>query len=125
MPAHDLAYEDQSFDLLHQSMLLSSVPNQVLRDKIADTMWRLLRPGGYIVSYDFWVNPFNPDTVGIRRNELRRLFPRARLLAERTITLAPPICRVLSRLGSWPVLGLEKLRFLNTHYLVVLSRETE
>jgi SAM-dependent methyltransferase len=122
-PAHELDFADHSFDLVHHSMMLSSIPYRPLRDCIAQAMWRLLRPGGYIVSYDFWTNPTNRQTVGIRHAELQRLFPQARLAFARTITVAPPISRLLARWGDRLVLGLEKLRVLNTHYLVALARD--
>jgi ubiquinone/menaquinone biosynthesis C-methylase UbiE len=95
-PIHELEYPDASFDVVHQSMMLSSVPNRRLRDATARTMWRLLRPGGCIVSYDFWINPLNRMTVPIPPRELMRLFPNARVVFERKITLAVPICRLIS-----------------------------
>jgi hypothetical protein len=85
-------------------------------------MWRLLKPGGLLISYDFWINPLNPATIGITRAELRRLFPEARWVWSRTVTLAPPLCRLLMRVSPALALGLERLRVLNTHYLVALAK---
>lgn len=120
--AHEVGFEDASFDVVHQSVMLSSLTHRPLRERTAAVMWRVLRPGGYLVSYDFWTNPLNPKTIGIRRRELRRLFPQAHLAFERTITVAPPLCRVLSKFNDAWILWLEKLRVMNTHYLVALAK---
>jgi len=103
-------------------MMLSSITSSDLRTQTAAEMWRNLRPGGHLVSYDFWLNPKNPDTVGITRRELRRLFPEGRFVFARTVSIAPPIGRFLSRLSSRLVLALEKLRVLNSHYLVAIEK---
>ncbi len=121
-PAHELDFPDASFDVLHQSMMLSSVPHAGLRERIAATMWRLLRPGGTLISYDFWINPVNPKTVGVTGRSLRRLFPEARWEWARTITVAPPLCRLLNRLSASIAVFLEPLRILNTHYLVAMTK---
>jgi SAM-dependent methyltransferase len=121
-PAHELDFPDGSFALVHQSMMLSSVTCPALRAELARVMWRLTRPGGFVVSYDFWINPLNPHTVGIRRRELRRLFPAARFAFARTLTVAPPVSRVLARWGVRPIATAERIRVLNTHYLVALAK---
>jgi hypothetical protein len=82
-------------------------------------MRRVVRPGGLILWYDFWINPINPQTRGIRRAEIRALFHGSRY-AFRRVTLAPPIARRLAKY-SWAIcLGLEHLRIFNTHYLAVI-----
>jgi len=120
--AHDMPFADSAFDLVHQSMMLSSILDPELRRAVADEMWRVLRPGGFILSYDFWINPLNWKTVGIRLSSLRRLFPHARLAHRRTITLAPPISRALAGLPAVWTRGLERLGLLNTHNLVALQK---
>lgn len=118
----EVGFEPQSFDLIHQSMLLSSVNDQTIRDQVARDVWTRLRPGGWIVSYDFWINPVNPRTIGIGTRELRRLFPDARTTFYKTITVAPPLARLVYPMSEGLLLGLERLRFLNTHVLVVLNK---
>lgn len=46
MDASDLAFEDNSFDLVYAPYLISVVSDPV---KVADEMWRVCRPGGRIV----------------------------------------------------------------------------
>jgi len=128
LPASGLANADgqflpfpaATFDLVMQFTAISSVLDPVMRQNICLDMLRVLRPGGIILSYDFLLNPTNPQTHGIRRNEIRRLFPGCRFEFHR-ITLAPPLTRRLVKV-SWSLcLILEKLKILNSHYLVVVS----
>ncbi len=120
--AHETAFPAESFDIVHQSMLLSSVIDPQVRTATAAALWRTLRPGGLLVSYDFWLNPTNPRASGIRASTLRRLFPEARPVYRRSLTFAPPLCRPLVFLGSPALLALESLRVLNTHLLIAMEK---
>ena len=83
-------------------------------------MMRVVKAGGLILSYDFWLNPTNPQTRGIRPSEIRRLFPGCRFEFQR-ITLAPPIARRSVPI-SWLLSAfLEKLSLFNSHYLVAIQ----
>ncbi len=66
-------------------------------------------------------NPKNPDVKGVKKREIHKLFNNCDIFLKR-ITLAPPIARVIAT-HSW-LLGiiLEKLKFLNTHYLAVIKK---
>src|SRR6266849_6527600 len=122
---HELDFAPQSFDIVHQSMMLSSIVDPETRTRTAEVLWRLLRPDGILISYDFWLNPFNPNTVGIYGAELQRLFPYGRKVYARSLTLAPPLGRKLTILRKPVLLALEKLRFMNSHLLVALERPQE
>jgi SAM-dependent methyltransferase len=119
---HELDFPPRSFDIVHQSMMLSSIVDLETRTRTAEVLWSMLRPTGVLISYDFWLNPLNPSTVGIDRAELRRLFPQGDEVYARTLTLAPPLGRKLTILGKPLLLALEKLRFMNTHRLVALKQ---
>lgn len=56
--AGSLPYHDDSFGLVMQFMCLSSVLDPIMRQKIVDEMWRVLRPGGVILFYDLRPIPF-------------------------------------------------------------------
>lgn len=115
-----LPYEDASFDLLMQYTVFSSVLDESIRARMAAEMLRVLRkPGGLIVWYDFWLNPTNKQTRGIRPAEIKRLFPGCEFEFHR-ITLAPPVARVLVPVSWTAAALLEKIRLLNTHYLVAI-----
>jgi SAM-dependent methyltransferase len=114
-----LPYASHSFDLVLQYTAFSSVLANDVKAKLASEMLRILRPQGMILWYDFWLNPTNPQTKGIRPLEIRNLFPGC-TFDFRRITLAPPIARRLVPI-SWIVSHmLEKMRIFNSHYLVAI-----
>jgi len=115
----ELPYPDQSFDLLLQFTVFSSILDRGICYTVANEMLRVLRPDGAILWYDFWINPMNRQTRGVRPAEIKNYFPGCRFTFDR-ITLAPPLARRLVPLtwtGAW---SLEKLRLLNTHYLAII-----
>jgi len=114
-----LPFAEASFDLVTQSTLCSSVLDRALKQQIAFEMLRVLKRDGLILWYDFWLNPTNPQTHGIRPREIRQLFPGCNYEFHR-VTLAPPIARRLAS-HSWLLCSvLERLRVFNTHYLVAI-----
>jgi ubiquinone/menaquinone biosynthesis C-methylase UbiE len=122
--AAELPYLNASFDLLLAFTLLSSIVDVEARVAAASEMLRVLRPGGVLVAYDFWVNPRNPDVRPLSRAEVRRLFPEC-TFNWRRVTLAPPLLRLLAPRapGGWLACYLlEKLPFLCTHFLVSVTK---
>ncbi len=117
-----LPYADRSFDLVLQFTVFSSILDDQMKASIAAEMMRVVKPDGLIIWYDFWLNPKNDQTRGIRPAEIRSLFPNCRYDFRR-ITLAPPITRKLAPRFHSLCLLLEKLRVLNTHYLVAIRPE--
>lgn len=120
--ASELPFPDQSFDLVSQFMLFTSVLDQTMRLQIACEIDRVLAPGGRLLWYDFaFDNPANPDVRGIRLTEVRRLFPEFALTSRR-ITLAPPLGRVIGRFGPAIYYLVSKLRLLCTHHMCLLKK---
>ena len=116
-----LPYQSETFDILLQFTAFSSVLDGTIRQKMAEEMSRVLKPGGIILWYDFWWNPSNTQTRGIHLAEVKALFQGYTIIS-RKITLAPPLARMIVPI-SWP-LGhlLESLKIFNSHYLVVLKK---
>jgi ubiquinone/menaquinone biosynthesis C-methylase UbiE len=114
-----LPYPDHSFDLVLQFTVFSSILDRAICYTVAKDMIRVVRPGGAIVWYDFWLNPFNKQTRGVRPKQIRDYFPGCRFTFDR-ITLAPPLARRLVPLSWSGALLLEKLRLFNTHYLAMI-----
>jgi ubiquinone/menaquinone biosynthesis C-methylase UbiE len=50
--ASQLPFENEQFDLVMQFMCFSSVLDPLMRRQIASEMWRVLKPGGTVLSYD-------------------------------------------------------------------------
>jgi len=120
--ADKLDYPDASFDLVHQGMLLSSVLDEALRRAIRDEMDRVLRPGGYVLWYDFVWNPTNPHARGIPWREVRDYFAGWQVVDRRRVTVAPPLARIAARLWE-PLVGLlESCRVLNLWQLALLRK---
>ena len=112
----DVAPDSQ--DLVLQSTVFSSILDDALQQRLADAMWRWLKPDGAIVWYDFTVdNPRNPDVRGVPMKRVRALFPAGRF-TERRVTLAPPLARAFP--AAYPLLNL--LPLLRTHRLVLIEK---
>jgi len=115
--AEALPWPDDSFDLVFQFTVFSSVPSPPAREEIAKEIWRTLKPGGYFVSFDYFIaHPANPYTVGIGKRELERLFPKA-AFDSRRVGLFPPLARRLVPLLFSLAHVLEKTRILSGHRL--------
>lgn len=120
-----IPFASNSFDLVLQYTAFSSILDLEVRRNVANEMLRVLnKPSGLIIWYDFWWNPKNRQTRGLRPAEVLSLFPgcAARFLR---ITLAPPLARRLAPI-SWSLAHLlERLRIFNTHYLAAIRVSSE
>jgi len=122
--AHELPFADAHFDLVTTYTMFISILDEPLRRRIAAEMWRVLKPGGMVIVYDFaFDNPRNPAVRGITRRHIRSLFaaPDARFDIRR-VTLAPPLARRVAPRSRLLALALEHLKLLNTHLLVGVAR---
>ena len=116
-----LPYDTASFDLVLGFTLLSSVSNDAALASVTSELARVVRPGGLLVIYDFWTNPFNRDARPLRRKTLKHLFQGKQIDFVGT-TLAPPLARLLVKApGGWLACSsLEMVPFLKTHYLAAI-----
>ena len=115
----ELPYGDSSFDVVMQFTAFSSILDAELRARMAAEMRRVLRPGGLIVWYDFWLNPTNRQTVGLGRRAVRELFPGCEIDFTR-VTLAPPLARVVVPLSRALATILDSVRIFNSHLLAAI-----
>jgi ubiquinone/menaquinone biosynthesis C-methylase UbiE len=116
----NLPFAEHSFNLVMQFTVFSSILDSEVKTQIAQEMMRVLRPEGMILWYDFWINPANRQTKGIRPMEIIELFPNCSIQLLR-ITLAPPLTRRLISISWGFCLLLEKMRIFNTHYLAAIQ----
>jgi SAM-dependent methyltransferase len=120
--ASKLPWPEAMFDIVHQSAVLTSILDDGMKKAVAAEMLRVLKPAGIILWYDFlFNNPKNPNVKGIGAREIRALFPNC-LVTLRRITLAPPIARRLVPVTWIGAMLLEKMAFLNTHYLGIIRK---
>jgi ubiquinone/menaquinone biosynthesis C-methylase UbiE len=114
-----IPFSYNSFDIVLQFTALSSILDPVIRQKLAQDMMRVLKPNGIILWYDFWLNPTNPQTHGIRPAEIRELFSNCTYEFHK-ITLAPPLARRIVPISWGLALFLESLKIFNSHYLALI-----
>lgn len=115
-----IPFPSGSFDLVMQYTAISSILDIELRYKICREMVRVTRPGGLILSYDFWLNPTNKQTLGLRPSEIKKAFFDCTIEFKK-ITIAPPIARLLVPFSWGFAYLIEKLGIFNSHYLAIIK----
>jgi ubiquinone/menaquinone biosynthesis C-methylase UbiE len=120
--ASQLEFPADSFDIVLQSTVFTSIQDDALKRQVAAEMIRVVRPSGLILWYDFRVNnPRNPDVTGVGRKEISELFRGCRMDLW-SLTPAPPLARAVA---PWSWLGcylLGMVPWLRTHYLGVIRK---
>lgn len=121
--AWPIVFPDNSVDLVSAHTVFSSILDPVAREELAKEMTRVLNKEGLILIYDFRIShPKNPDTIGIGKNEICKLFPCHRVKM-RTLTLAPPFQRVIAPISPLWVHVLEVFfPFLCTHAFYTITK---
>lgn len=120
-----LALPEASQDIVYASTVFSSLLADAFQQRLADTMWRWLRPGGAVLWYDFTVdNPANRDVRGVPLARLRALFPGGRIDVRR-VTLAPPIARRVVRLHPALYTVFNAVPLLRTHVLAWIAKPAD
>lgn len=121
--AAELALPDESFDIVFQSTVFSSILDETFQSALAARMWRWVKPGGGVLWYDFtFNNPQNPNVRGVPVQRIRALFPHGRLTHWR-VTLAPPLARLVAPVHPTLYSAMNVLPFLRTHVLCWIRKE--
>ena len=111
-----------SQDAVFVSTVFSSLLDDAFQQRLAEAMWRWVRPGGGVLWYDFTVNnPRNPDVRGVPLRRVRELFPHGDVQARR-VTLAPPIARAVTRLHPSLYTLFNTVPPLRTHVLAWIAK---
>ena len=117
-----LAPSPESVDIVLQATVFSSLLDDAFQQRLADSMWAAVKPGGGVLWYDFTVNnPRNPDVRGVPLSRVRALFPQGQVQARR-ITLAPPIARSVCALHPALYTVFNTLPVLRTHLLCWIAK---
>jgi len=121
--AVELPWANETFRFVIASTLFTSILDLDVRRLIADEITRVLAPGGALLWYDFaYNNPRNPNVRGIRRAEIKKLFP-ALQGKIKTVTLAPPLARLIAPRCWTLATFLEVIPLLRTHLIAVLIKD--
>ena len=117
----DCTYELESFDCIIFSTVFSSILDKNFRSECMGFAYKLLKPGGMVLVYDFvFNNPSNKDVSKVDFKELASGLPWTKMHSER-ITLAPPLARRLEKV-PFLIRLLTKFKLLNTHKLGVFIK---
>jgi 2-polyprenyl-3-methyl-5-hydroxy-6-metoxy-1,4-benzoquinol methylase len=109
---------DGFFDIVFQSTVFTSILDLDFKKHLASLMWKMKKPDGVILWYDFtFDNPNNKNVKGVKLDELRSLFPNAKQFKVKRVTLAPPIGRRVG--GLYSIFNI--FPFLRTHLVVLIS----
>ncbi len=110
------------FDLVSAHTVFSSILDTDVRQKLAEEMWRMVKPGGWVLVFDFrFDNPANPDVKKVTRRELDAWWP-AGDRSYRSLILAPPIARRLTPLSYILSELAAALPFLRSHFLFMARK---
>jgi SAM-dependent methyltransferase len=118
------AFPDNSADLVSAHTVFSSILDEDRRRELAAEMWRLLKPGGWAMIFDFrYSNPRNANVRKVTDVELLRFWPTEQR-HYRTLVLAPPLSRTLSRL-PWllPELLSACVPLLRSHFIYMARKD--
>jgi SAM-dependent methyltransferase len=119
-----LPWETDRFRLVIASTVFTSILDARVRRMVAADITRVLAPGGALLWYDFAVNnPRNPNVRRVGRKELQGLVPELRG-SIRSVTLAPPLVRLVAPKSWLLATALEAFPFLRTHLLAVLLKRS-
>ena len=117
--ALDLKYRDK-FDVVFQSTVFTSILDTSFRQKLANKMLEMCKPGGIILWYDFkYDNPQNPDVKAVKKSEIIKLFSQARKISFYNVTLAPPVAKRVYKFYNLLNIAFP---FLRTHVIAVIEK---
>jgi SAM-dependent methyltransferase len=120
--AEQLAVGASSQDVVFVSTVFSSLLDDAFQERLAQAMWRWVKPGGGVLWYDFiYDNPANPDVRGVPIRRLRALFPHGQVRTQR-VTLAPPIARRVVRVSPHLYTVFNTVPWLRTHVLAWIAK---
>jgi SAM-dependent methyltransferase len=112
----------ESFDMVLQVTVFTSLLDDHFQEGLAARMWHWLRPGGAVLWYDFaFDNPANPDVRGVPVARMRALFPQATIEVRR-VTLAPPLGRRAAALYPPVWTWLNALPLLRSHVMAWIAK---
>jgi len=117
-----LSFPPNSFDIVFQSTVFTSILDTNFQKELARKMWKFVKPGGGILWYDFiYNNPQNPNVRKVTLKEVKQLFPIGEIKYCR-LTLAPPISRVVTKIHPNFYHLFNLFPFLRTHILCWIKK---
>lgn len=117
------AFPGDAADLVSAHTVFSSILDETMRRELANQMWRVLRPGGWALIFDFrYGNPGNAQVRKVTDVELLRFWP-TDMRHYRTLVLAPPVGRLMSRLPRLlPEALVSLVPMLRSHFIYMAQK---
>jgi SAM-dependent methyltransferase len=113
---------DESEDIVMVFGVFSSLLDAPFQWRLAQTLWRWVRPGGGVLWYDTTMDDArNPNVRAVPIERIRELFPAGQLRYER-ITLNPPLARRVSALHPVLYTGVNLVPWLRSHVLAWIAK---
>ena len=121
--ATQLPWENETFDFVCASTVFSSILNFDIRQLIIAEITRVLKIGGVLIWYDLALNnPKNPHVKGINAKLLKEMFVGYET-SIKSVTLAPPITRIIAPKSFALTTILSAFPFLRTHLAAILIKK--
>lgn len=99
--ASKMQFENNTFDLVYESTMFATLPDDNLCKSIADEMIRVCKVGGYILLVDWRIpKPNNPNYNALTKKKLAYFFEtdsKTKLITTEKGALIPPLGRFLSK----------------------------
>lgn len=122
MNGEDLDFPDSTFDIVLLFTVFSSIMEEKMTINIAKKISRLLKNGGCILFYDFFLNnPFNTNVRGISRKKISQYFPEMEIFSKK-ITLLPLLARRLGRHAPILYPLFNSISLLHTHNFALIKK---
>jgi len=117
-----LPFRDNSFEIVYQSTMLSSLLDPGIRRAVLEEVARVLMPGGVFISYDVrYRNPWNPNTRPLRSRDLKEAFA-GWSVTFASMTGIPQILRLLAPVSIGACRVIEGIPPLRTHLLAIARK---
>lgn len=116
---------DDRFDLVTAFTVLSSITDPHLRGRMVQRLWERVRPGGWLMCFDFrFNNPRNPDVRRVTREDFKAIESQGGgTVIRKTLLTAPPLARRLCRISPRLDTMVSSLfPFLRSHQIIMVGR---
>jgi ubiquinone/menaquinone biosynthesis C-methylase UbiE len=121
--AENIPFQKETFDLVTMFTCLSSILDSAIRKQVCRAAEEMVKPGGWILIYDFTVNnPRNPDVKAVTYNQLKELFENCRCVKSKKLTLLPPLARIVGKYSYALCESMSWIPFLKTHRMTLFQK---
>jgi len=116
---------NENFHLISTNTVFSSILDEESRVSLANKMWNLLKPGGWLMVFDFRYN--NPSNLNVRKvthSSLCSYWPNAINAHYQSLLLAPPIARLVVPRSYFMGELLSYFPLLRSHFVYFAQKST-